>query len=241
QWAGQSVFTLMLLAERRMQVSDFKGAAAYYGQALELAAAHFGEGHTRTASVHSDLAFALRELGRFEEAERHARAALPVLLAARGDTSLVVNQTRRTLASALRMQGRYDEAEGLLRAVLASAPQSPDRAVTLGALATLLREQEDLAGAAEAQREVVALLRRRFGAAHPMLAYSLTKLADIQTEQARYAEAEQILLGGLAAWPEESGPGRQLRRSLVALYEAWERPDRAEAYRGGPARDTASA
>jgi hypothetical protein len=109
--------------------------------------------------------------------------------------------------------------------------------VTLGTLATVLREQGELGEAVEVQREAIAALRRH-DPASPTLAYSVAKLADMLREQGDDAEAERMLLEGVEPLEAAHGAGhpsvRYLLSQLDALYIAQGRPEEGAAYRTRP-------
>lgn len=235
QLSGQAVYTFKTMAEARLRVNDFDGAVRYFEQAMAVSIELYGAEHPRTADIHAGLSFPMIILGRAADAERHARSALAVQLAIGADTALVTNQTRRTLAAALRAQQRYDEAEAILRGILTATPNAPDRVITMGSLATLLRENGELAAAESLQQEVVVLVEATIGAEQPVFVFSVSKLSDIQIERRRYAEAERVLLRSLrslqAVHGDDHSSVQQILEKVAALYDAWRRPDQADSYR----------
>ena len=141
-------------------------------------------------------------------------------------------------AAVVRRRGRLDEAEALLREALAIPPLNPHaQAIPLGTLASVLYEKGDLPGALEAQQRSLDLLR---AADSPSTLFSTVKLAGYLRELRRFAEAEQLLLDTHAAQLNEAPsdqatsahtPSDQLIVELIALYDAWGRPDEAAAWR----------
>lgn len=232
---GWAVTTLSYMAEAEMDAGNYNQAAENYTEAEELATDLFGDNHLRTARTRNDLAFCLLAMGRYDEAETYARLGLPTLIETLGDSNLVVTETRRTLAGALRRRGEYNEAERLLRAALEATPNPRERNVTLGSLATLLRERGDLNSAASAQREAIDLQRELLGSDHPMFAYSVSKLARILHEQGRSTESEELLLAALRPLESDLESNRRavqyLATELTRLFESTGRVNEAMPYR----------
>jgi tetratricopeptide (TPR) repeat protein len=146
---------------------------------------------------------------RYEEAEARLRESITLMEGRLGPDHWRVALELTTLASTLRPQGRFDESEAILRRALEIPPRRPqDRAITLGSLATLLRERGDLAGAERSQREAVAILDRAYGDRDPLTIASRSKLSAILREAGRGAEADRLAgvtlpsPGGHAASPE---------------------------------------
>jgi serine/threonine-protein kinase len=224
------------LADRAQARGDMVEAVALGRRALAVQEHLYDARHPAVAQARGRLGWTLTLAGQPVEAERHLRAALAVQRELYGPHSNTVRERLTTLGAALRAQGRLDEAEAVLREALTAGVSRPaNRAVTLGALASVLCERGDLAGAAEAQAEAVSLLREDYGPAAPILPVSVGKLAAILREQGRYAEAEAMLLEHLAPIREARGPAdagvRHLVGELAALYEAWGRPAQAAEYR----------
>ena len=121
----------------------------------------------------------------------------------------------------------------------AQGPQHPDLSYPLLPLAYLLRQTERPVEAEALLRRAEAVVR---GALHPgdwRLLQTQLQLADLLIELGRFEEAESLLKTAQRELehPEadrERGQA-ELRRQFVVLYEAWDRPAEADAYRsGGP-------
>jgi serine/threonine-protein kinase len=182
--------------------------------------------------VLGSMAFMYFTAGRLDEAEAASAQAVAIGRSVRPGSSTLA-QLLSFYALVQRQRGRLDEAEALYREALALPPLRPDvPAVPLGGLASVLAAKGDLAGAVAAQEQAVALLR---AAGAPSVAYSQIKLAGFLRAMGRYAEAEPLLLAVAAEAPPAGREGHLMRSpvaDLVALYEAWGRPDEAERWRG---------
>jgi eukaryotic-like serine/threonine-protein kinase len=113
------------------------------------------------AQQHVGLAIDYRELGRFVESEKEARAALARIVATQGENSARSINPMRHVALALAYQGRYDAAEALFRRALAIAT-ARDSATSLVAcglrhdIGRTLRQEHRYA---EAVNQLMALTR----------------------------------------------------------------------------------
>jgi LuxR family transcriptional regulator, maltose regulon positive regulatory protein len=141
---------LALLAALRSNLVRLRGEL---GAALRLGeeALHLAQpGTTAQAAAYSSLAQAQRDAGRFDDAIRSYRASLP-LVREQGNR-LVECGSAYQMARLLRLQGRLNEAAEVCREVLsaaevAGAGQHPALGQVHVALADVLRERNDLAGA----------------------------------------------------------------------------------------------
>ena len=223
-----------LLHER----GEYAEAETLYRQVLDFDRRHFGDQHRYTALVMANLAGTLKEQGELEESERLLRESLDIVRGVLGETHPSVGFTIAALAGVLDDRGEAAEAERLYRdglerldATVASHPRTALARLGLGRLLTatgrayeaepLLRASLDvLAGSYREDDARIALARRALGEA--LLA------------QHRFAEAEPHLVASVATFRAGAGTPDMLRasaRSLVALYRAWNMPDRAEPYR----------
>eukprot|EP00198_Chlamydomonas_reinhardtii_P008115 XP_001697452.1 flagellar associated protein [Chlamydomonas reinhardtii] len=107
--------------------------------ALPVFESHYGAEHPLTATLHSNLALALKDHGRLEEAEPLLRRALAVREAVHGPTHLDTMRTMNNLAGLVEAKGDLEEAEALLRraAEMAASSLGPMHAATANALSNL--------------------------------------------------------------------------------------------------------
>ncbi len=108
-------------------------------------------------------------------------------------------------------------------------------ASALFALGTLYRRTGNPAAAEPLLREVLAIRLKWWGEDDTDVARARLRLADVLVDQGHYEEAEPLMLAAAAAIEADLGPDHSHTkvswRSLVALYEAWGKPERAERYR----------
>jgi eukaryotic-like serine/threonine-protein kinase len=220
-----------LLRER----GDFAGAEPLYREALAITLAAFGEEHLQVASIRADLAELLLEQGRLDEAgdlftrSLEARNRL-------GPSNPFTLASREGLARVAAARGDLAGAEAALRQILDARRRSalasglPVSSTLLGLGEVLLARRQ----AAEAEpllRQALELRLAGLPAHHWHVAEARGALGACLTEQQHYDEAEPLLVEALADLRGRPGAGRVAAR-LVHLYEAWGRPDEAQAYRG---------
>jgi hypothetical protein len=106
---------------------------------------------------------------------------------------------------------------------------------TLQVLGLSLEDQGDLKGAESALRESLALREASMPSGHWQLATSRSVLGECLARQRRFAEAEPLVVGGYEALKafrgERDDRTAEALARVVALYEAWKRPDAAATYR----------
>ena len=127
---------LQNLGSLHSQARDFERALAYYEESRQV---HSGD-LSLTVSAHNNRGNALKELGRFDEAEREFGLALAA--AREMNSELLQARILSNLASAQTLRGNHADAEASVELGLALAQRSADR---LGAL-SLGRPRPDRAG-----------------------------------------------------------------------------------------------
>ena len=110
-------------------------------------------------------------------------------------------------------------------------PANPETAESLAMLAGVLNRTGRASEAEARVRESVRIMRSVFGPEHVQTAFSEMMLGENLVAQGRFEEAEPIVLAAtsiLAGVHDESNfcPVYALNR-VVALYDAWQKPDRA--------------
>ena len=178
--------------------------------------------------------------GRFEDAETAIRTALDASINGVGhdhpDTLRLYNE----LAFTYCQQGRHDQAEPLFREALASCRRTlgsehPGTLVPMHNLASVLEKQGKAEDAATLYREVVWLAEDVLPAEHVNLSLFQGALGKCLVTLTAYDEAERHLLAaydGLRnALGENHARTRQVRDSLVTLYEAWQKPVEAAKFK----------
>jgi tetratricopeptide (TPR) repeat protein len=123
--------------------------------------------------------------------------------------------------------------EGVDRLRRALGENHPDLVSALRGLALLRERQGRLADAERISRESLALAEKVLGADHAGTATSHQRLAMTLIKQKRFAEAETHLLRSRAIREQRfgptAGPTQQVVGSLITLYTAWGKPDKANA------------
>jgi tetratricopeptide (TPR) repeat protein len=163
----------------------------------------------------------LRLLGKEHPDTARSRYALANLLRVKGDSDGAIRECREVLA----LRGR----------ILPDTHPMVAAAEQVAGLALL-----DLGRPREAEsylRESLELRRRALPPGHWLIASSESGLGACLAAERRYREAEALLLqahaGLLASRGHDHERTVETRQRLVALYEAWGRPDRAAPWRDG--------
>jgi serine/threonine protein kinase/Flp pilus assembly protein TadD len=191
------------LANVAQSVNERDPAAAepMFREALAIGQVSLGRDHPRNAQRLVYLASALRLEGKLAEAEARSEEALAISRPALGRDHPTVARQEVSLARVYLDQGRPAAARSLLLHVLL------------------------------VQQKSYAADDRRLGATESLLGAAYTRLS-------RYPEAEPYLLHALELLPlipgSEAPKDHEARDNLsrlVALYEAWGRPEKATPYR----------
>jgi serine/threonine protein kinase len=228
------------LAFIRNRAGDATGAAELYAEVLERRRAQFGDDHPGTLTAINNLAAAYQRAGQLgystelyvEAVERMERVLGP-------DHASTLN-AMSNLASLWRLQDRMADAGELFRRVTDAntATLGADHPQTLISANNLARTLTDLGEPAAAQvlyDDLMPRAKRVYPGGHPNLALFRGGHGLLLTQTGRYAEAEAELFAAFRALEAAVGIGHALTVSqiqrLVALYEAWEKPEKAAEYR----------
>lgn len=144
-----------------------------------------------------------------------------------------------TLADALSGLHRSTEAEPLyLRALeiqrAALPPKHPDMSYGLVGLGILLVQAGRPREAEPRLAEAVEIRGATFGESDWRSAVAKSALGACLASEARWDEAERLLLDADVSLQKRGGQTQEAttnRQRLVALYEKWQRPDKAAAFR----------
>jgi tetratricopeptide (TPR) repeat protein len=222
------------------QRGDWPEAAALHRQALEIVRRVRGPRSPEVASALNALANALESQGDLAGAEALYRESLSLQRDVLGPAHPDTVHSVYSLAYLLRSRGEAGEAEALCREALALRGRvlpdtHPMVAALLQVLGLSLVDEGRSGEAVPLLRESLRLRRRALPAGHWLIASSEGVLGECLTRRGRYREAETLLLRShealAAAMGETHERTAEARRRLVALYEAWGRPARAERYR----------
>ncbi len=228
------------LALLRWQMGDLVEAERLFRQTLATSREALGEDHPDVGTALSNLALVLFDRGEYAEAETLSRRALAIARQALGADHPDVAPKLNNLAHALREQGKHEEAAAALAEALriarpALGDDHPLVAVYLGNLGRVRLAQGDARAAEPLLRQALAIRRQAYPAGDWRIGSVESLLGACLTAHGRYAEAEPLLLAAHGVLEDIPGPqGRDAaatRVRLVALYEAWGRPEKAAAYR----------
>lgn len=157
-----------------------------------------------------------------------------------GDQHPDVADGQNNLAWVLQARGDHAAAEPLYRASLAMKRRllgdaHPGVAQGLNNLASLLVARGDPQGCARAIDEALAIYRAVLPAGHWRTRNAESVRGACLVGLGRHAEAEPLLLESYPVLEAERGAdsvyARDALRRIVELYQAWGRPEKAEAYR----------
>ncbi|MEM7588117.1 MAG: tetratricopeptide repeat protein, partial [Acidobacteriota bacterium] len=219
---------------------DHQVAKAQLTEALGILQDQHRDDHPDVVMAMATLASAHRDLLEYEPAEELARAA--VASARRLETEGVsqpseglLSHALNTLASVLCCRSESPaDAELLAREALAVSRDVPGNDGVIEALdrlATMRNNSGDYHEAIELRREVLELLRERFGSDHPRLIATLNNFGLSFRRVESFAESEQAYLEGLRLHRTNFGdkaPSPYLMNNLGALYYAMGDGVRAE-------------
>ncbi|MGH9380768.1 MAG: tetratricopeptide repeat protein [Thermoanaerobaculia bacterium] len=219
---------------------DVAGAEALFRQVVALNRKVLGDNHPNTATSLNNLALMVGGRGDHAGAEALLREALAIDVRTLGPAHPALATRFNNLSNAVREQGRIDEAEDFIQRALAIAESAlgaehPLTATCHVSHARVLLAQGRPAQAESVLRQVLQIRRRvlpdgdwTIGTTKSLLGVSLTALG-------RYEEAEPLLVQAHRSLNDIAGQqGRDARAtiaSLIALYEAWGRPEQAVPYR----------
>lgn len=219
---------------------DYEGAEPLYREALAIFRKLLGNEHPDVAINLQNLATLLYAKGDYETAEPLYRESLGIFRKQLGEEHPNVAYVMTNLARTLHGKGDYAVAEPMFRQALEMRrkklrPGHLDIAHSLIALGQLLTDKGTPRDAESLLREGLeirqkALVRRdwRTAEAESVLGGCLAALK-------KYDEAEPLLTSSYATLKEQRGERNRVTQEtvkrLVALYEAWGKPEKVAQYR----------
>jgi serine/threonine protein kinase/tetratricopeptide (TPR) repeat protein len=221
-------------------------AERMYRQGLDIQRHVLGDRHLALQHGMNNLAELLVAAGRYREADSLFNELLVLLEERLGPDHESVGSIKESMADLLAAQGHLDQAialrkEGLAIMRRAMGPSHPSVAGSLDGLARLYLLAKDDVAAESLLVEAVEIRRATNGPTHPFVGRLLVTLGQLNTRHARYEVAERQLLEARTILEGQMAPdhpdARRAREALVALYEAWGKPDRAAAVREGGIRE----
>lgn len=216
-------------------------AESLYAAAVSSVRRAYGPEHPFVADLLSPYATALERAGKVAESNSTLREVLRLRHKLLGPEHPEYAWTMFNYADAMVRAGRYAEGAEWARKVLAlrgrTLPETHAAVATaMGVLGRALGPMDSLAEGERWLRESLALRQRTLPAGHWALASSESMIGGHLVLARRFTEAEALLLSAeqkLVASRGEAAPVvKDARLRLVALYEAWEKPEAAVLWRG---------
>ncbi len=229
-----------LLAELYVEKGRYEEAESYYVRLLDVRKKVFGEQHRETIKVISALGRLYHRQNKIAEAEAHYREALRLHEEVLGSEHPDTIRTMCDLASFCLGQRRHDEAVSLSETVVERARRilgdaHPHTLIYISNLAAAYTHQGRREQALELYEEVVAAHRRSESSDPSPLGTALRAYGTCLMQMSRHQEAETALLEShdilLSALGPAHGLTRKTTERIEMLYERWDRPDRADAWR----------
>ena len=227
------------LATLLLHRGDLAGAESFFRQCLATFRKTRGDDHPDVATTLSNLGMVVADMHDYVQAESLLRQSLASRRKTLGEKHPSVANTLNNLSYPLREQGKYDEAASVLRealqiAVTALGSDHPQTASFKLNLARVYLAQKRPAAAEPLLRDAVRIRQRAFPPDDWRIGVPKSALGAALTALARYDEAERLLVEAHGVLKDLPGPqGREAKATvtrLVALYEAWGRPEKAVAY-----------
>jgi serine/threonine protein kinase/predicted Zn-dependent protease len=215
----------------------YAAAESVLRDCLERVRRHVGVG--RASACLNNLAYALMQLGKLEEAEKLLREGLAASLTSHGAEHFETLHLQHLLSRVLLEQGRRDEAEKLCRATLELRrkvlPGHENVGRSLLVLGRVLAEGGRFAEGERRLLEAADIFRKACPNKRDLTAEADGWLAACLAGQKRYAEAEPLALGSYEVLRDlPAVPARDRDRArgrLAKLYTDWGRHDSAARWR----------
>jgi non-specific serine/threonine protein kinase/serine/threonine-protein kinase len=215
-------------------------AEPLYREALARRRAQYGgDDHPQLAFALDNLALCLHDLGDLEGAEPFYFEAQEMLYRVYGGEHPEIAQTLDNVAFFLVDKGDDARAEEMTRKALTlnrklHGDQHPRVADSLVSLADLILRRGEVAEAEALAEEALRIYRATLPADHLKIVTARSVLGGVRAAQGRFEEAETLVVASYEKMVEgkERAPER-LRglQAVIALYEAWGRPEEAARYR----------
>jgi serine/threonine protein kinase len=228
------------LVYQRSRQENVAEAEQLFRELLDVAGQVHGPGHDMTLRGQKGLAEVLVAKGQWAEAEDLLRRVWTALRDRDGPEDLNTLITQGLLAHVLVERKKLTEAEALLRETLEVRRKimehdNPATITIQASLAEVARVQGKYTEAAAGFREVLARYQHQLREGHVLIGFTQSRLGACLTELGEYEEAQKLLLDGyqtIAKSPRS--PPRRVQEAadhLVRLYEKWDKPDEASAWR----------
>ena len=186
-------------------------AESLLGRAVEIRRQTLGVKNKETLASMTNLAWVLRNQGRFSDAEKLQRETLNSQRSVLGPDHPDTLRTQNDLAATLEREGKLAEAEKLHRETLDArrrvlGPEHRDTLASMHNLAGTLFDEQKFPEAGDLERKVLEGRQRVLGTEHPETLRAMHLLALILSEENRLPEAESLLQQSLDIERRVLGP-----------------------------------
>jgi tetratricopeptide (TPR) repeat protein len=228
---------LASLLEERGKLDE---AGRMFEESLALRIALQGETHPSVATVLNNIGRLRMVQGRLGDSERALRRSIDIRKSIGQEKHARTADSMVSLGRVLQARGRLTDAEaqyaGALAIQRAASPSgSPGTASALMALGHVKMVGKDTAAAEPLLREALAFRRQSLPAGHWIIANAEAGLGECLLRQARWPEAETLLVSALKSIPTGITAAIYNRKKvlelLVTLYDASGKRDEAARYR----------
>jgi len=215
-------------------------ALPLYERAAEKQRTILGAEHEETLESLNNLGVLYKKLKRYDEAERLDLTVLEARRRVLRPDHPYTLQTLNNLGVVYRDQDRFAEAEPLFVEYLESSRKrslggNSDAALALTNLGATRCGLGNLSSAEELLRESADMFTKLRGPGYSMVGNARGNLGQVLTRMERFCEAENELLAAQRILDDTRGRkhslARKNRQRIVALYEAWNQPEKADEYR----------
>jgi serine/threonine-protein kinase len=217
---------------------DYAEAETVLRRALERNRRRFEGEHHLIAFSQGNLAQVLHEQGRNAEAAALYRETLATLTRLMGEESLPVATTLDRMEEVAEARGNRAKRAQLTRRALsirteALGPTHPETAEDYAELAAVLVKRDSAGAAVPLYRKARTGYRTPPSPDTAALAAVERKMGETLRRLGRYAAAESLLTASRRRFRalQRKDEQRTVDRQLLTLYEQWEKPGRAAAYR----------
>jgi CHAT domain-containing protein/tetratricopeptide (TPR) repeat protein len=225
-----------LAGKAEYQIGEFQKSQQYNEQALVLVRGAAQPDREEIASIEADVAVALRNLGRYGEAEQRFKASYDAFQqtsvrnkAAYSDVLVNYSILLYQLSDLDRAADLTDQAIKIRRVVSPPAPASLAQA--LDNFGTILMSQGRLSLAEPPLQEALRIRRETLKAEHPDIAASLNNLGTLQYQRGEYAQADglfrEAIAIDIAAYGEGDAQVLLDLNNLAETLRSMGRPDEA--------------
>jgi len=237
---SHTLMTMSALGRLYHVQGRYEEAKSHLDQAMENSLRVLGEVHYVTAECIYERGTLYLSQGQHDEAEALLERALEITDQILGEENWATLRIMNKMARLYTVQGRYNEAEQLFEMTLkaqrhAVGDEHPDTLTSINNFAVLSTKQKQFDKAMSLFVEAWEGRKRKLGDDHPDTLETINDFGVLYKEQFHYEEAEPLLLKALKGRRIKLGDTHphtiESWHNLIDLYEAWNKPDKAKAWR----------